>query len=477
LVSFLCLLPAAFDPPPAGAAAAATLDSIRYVLRVADQNAVGVTLTNYGVISNNFVSRSPSLEYPLATGYEHLVVGGLWFGAHAVDGVGPFTGVSCAAQDCPQGSPTTTLTEFTPAGLDIAPHSRNPASRFFDPGAVSDMDYRWVFSDRPAKGGSSSWPEAHRPLNILVRALALSWVSGGLSDFVVLRFTVINLGAAPLTGAWAGLWTELASGDKNSYTCWPPSSLCGTTGNWYSKQWLQYDASRRLVREHYCAALPVPDGCILSRVPAWMGVQLLSHPAAGQHVTLAAWPYAPGSELRVLDTQRYALMSAGTIQDLGWPELMPQSGDPVEMLAIGPFGDIAAGDSITVDFALVGGGEVADIQAHADSAQAFYDNGFGAGPLVGVGAPVAPGFSLAGARPNPGRGDLQVSLSLPDAAPARIDVWDVAGRLLLTRDVGPLGAGSHLVDLAPTGRLPAGVYLIRLTRGGRALTARAVVVR
>jgi hypothetical protein len=310
-----------------------------------------------------------------------------------------------------------------------------------------------------------------------VRASALSWVSGGLSDFVVLRFTIINLGAAPLTGAWVGLWTELASGDKNSYTCWPPSTSCGTTGGWFYKKWLQYDASRRLVREHYCAALPVPDGCILSRVPAWMGVQLLSHPAAGQHVTLAAWPYAPGSELRALDTQRYALMSAGTIQDLGWPELMPQSGDPVEMLALGPFGDIAAGDSITADFALVGGGEVADIQAHADSAQAFYDNGFGAGSLVGVGAPVAPGFSLAGAQPNPGRGDLQVSLSLPDAAPARIDLWDVAGRLLLTRDVGPLGAGSHLVDLAPTARLPAGVYLIRLTRGGRALTARAVVVR
>jgi len=474
LVAFLCLLPAALDPPPARAAADATLDSIRYVVRVADQNAVGVTLTNYGVIGNNFVSRSPSLEYPLGTGYEHLVVGGLWFGAHAVDGVGPFTGVSCAAQDGPQGSPTTTLTEFTPAGLEITRHSRNPASPVFDPGAVSDMDYRWAFSDRPARVISGQ--EAHRPLNILVRASALSWVSSPLQDFLILRFTIINLGAAPLTGAWAGLWTELASGDKNSYTCWPPSSVCGTSGSWFSKKWLQYDAPQRLLREHYCAALPVPGGCELSRVPAWMGVQLLSHTTAGQHVTVAAWNYGPGNESRDEDTERYGLMSAGTIQDLTWPELMPQTGDPVEMLAFGPFGDIASGDSITADFALVGGGEVADIQAHADSAQAFYDNGFGAGPLVGVGAPHRTGFALAGARPNPGRGDLQVSFSLPDAASARIDLWDVAGRLLLTREVGPLGAGSHLVDLAPTG-LPAGVYLIRLTRGGRALTARAVVVR
>ena len=85
-IPFLCLLPAALDPPPARAAANATLDSIRYVVRVADQNAVGVTLTNYGVIGNNFVSRSPSLEYPLGTGCEHLTAGGLWFGAQAVDG-------------------------------------------------------------------------------------------------------------------------------------------------------------------------------------------------------------------------------------------------------------------------------------------------------------------------------------------------------------------------------------------------------
>ena len=35
-----------------------------YSLRIAAQNRMGVTLTNYGVIGNNFVDRSASMEFP-----------------------------------------------------------------------------------------------------------------------------------------------------------------------------------------------------------------------------------------------------------------------------------------------------------------------------------------------------------------------------------------------------------------------------
>ena len=475
VVLALSLLASVAALPPAIAGPEGTADSIRYTVRVTDLNRVGLTVTNYGVIGNNFVSRSPSLEYPLGTGYEHLTTGGFWFGAHAVDDAGAFTGVSTSAQDGNIGGSTQQITEFTPAGLDIGLRSRIPSNPHFDPAAVSDMDYLWTFSDRPAR--TTSWPESHRPLNILVRGSVFSWNSTGLRDFLILRFVVINLGVAPLNDAWAGLWTEFASGDKNSYSCWPPSSACGSTGSWFSKKWLQHEPGFRMVREHYCAALPVPGGCILDRAPVWMGVQVLSHPAPWQHVTLAAWNYAPRSELRDQDTERYAIMSAGTTQDLTQPDLMPQTGDPVELLALGPFTSIAAGDSITVDFALVGGAEVADIKIHADSAQVLYDRLMNFEALTGVDHPPVAGFVLSGVRPNPSPGGLVAAFSLPDAAPARIEVVDVAGRRVLAREVGALGAGSHVVDLTRGERLPAGIYLIRLTRGGRALTARAVVIR
>ena len=73
--------------PRAGATeinAGTAVDSLRYVFRVTDSNLMGITVTNYGFIGNNFFSRTPSMEYPLGTGYEHLVRGGLWVGARAV---------------------------------------------------------------------------------------------------------------------------------------------------------------------------------------------------------------------------------------------------------------------------------------------------------------------------------------------------------------------------------------------------------
>lgn len=86
-------------------------------------------------------------------------------------------------------------------------------------------------------------------------------------------------------------------------------------------------------------------------------------------------------------------------------------------------------------------------------------------------------LALRGVRPNPALNDLTVAFSLPDASPARIEVLDLAGRRVLVREVGTLGAGHHTLNLTNSQRLPAGIYLIRLASGGRSLVARATVVR
>jgi len=53
----------------------------------------------------------------------------------------------------------------------------------------------------------------------------------------------------------------------------------------------------------------------------------------------------------------------------------------------------------------------------------------------------------------------------------------VGGRKIATREVGTLGAGSHVVTLGDEGTLAPGVYVLRLSRGARALTARGVILR
>jgi len=94
-----------------------------------------------------------------------------------------------------------------------------------------------------------------------------------------------------------------------------------------------------------------------------------------------------------------------------------------------------------------------------------------------VTVPAAPVLALSGPRPNPAVRALAVAFSLPDAAPARLEVLDVAGRVVRAREVGTLGAGSHVVDLTEGRMPPPGVYLVRLTRAGTSLTQRASVIR
>ena len=92
-----------------------------------------------------------------------------------------------------------------------------------------------------------------------------------------------------------------------------------------------------------------------------------------------------------------------------------------------------------------------------------------------IDTPGGPRFQLAGQCPNPTLHGLNVAFSLPDASPAELELFDVAGRRLASREVGGLGAGSHIVSLwsAP---IP-GVYLLRLTQRGRSLTGRAVIIQ
>ena len=54
---------------------------------------------------------------------------------------------------------------------------------------------------------------------------------------------------------------------------------------------------------------------------------------------------------------------------------------------------------------------------------------------------------------------------------------DVAGRRVFRRDLNDFGAGRHTLAIDVARALRAGVYLIRLTHGGRVLHARGVVTR
>lgn len=86
-------------------------------------------------------------------------------------------------------------------------------------------------------------------------------------------------------------------------------------------------------------------------------------------------------------------------------------------------------------------------------------------------------FALHGTQPHPARAGtgLSISFTLPDAGPARLELFDIAGRFIAAQEVGSLGPGRHTTALA-TGRLGAGVYRVRLMRGGESRELHVVLV-
>ena len=55
-------------------------------------------------------------------------------------------------------------------------------------------------------------------------------------------------------------------------------------------------------------------------------------------------------------------------------------------------------------------------------------------------------------------------------------VFDVRGREVIAREVGSLGPGERVINLADHDRVRPGIYLIRLTESGHQVTKRASIV-
>ena len=98
-------------------------------------------------------------------------------------------------------------------------------------------------------------------------------------------------------------------------------------------------------------------------------------------------------------------------------------------------------------------------------------------PTIGVPpAPMPqPRIALSSASPQRITRGLQVRFALTGEGPARLEVFDVAGRRLARVAVGELGPGAHTVTVPATAA--PGVLFVRLTRGVEHVTERIATIR
>jgi hypothetical protein len=86
-------------------------------------------------------------------------------------------------------------------------------------------------------------------------------------------------------------------------------------------------------------------------------------------------------------------------------------------------------------------------------------------------------LALDGPWPNPVSGPIALRVSLPTAAPARVELLDPAGRLRRSVEVVPRAAGWQWVELGNCDGLEPGLYFIRGRQGRTSATRRLAVLR
>ena len=88
---------------------------------------------------------------------------------------------------------------------------------------------------------------------------------------------------------------------------------------------------------------------------------------------------------------------------------------------------------------------------------------------------------LSGCTPNPSARGTSINYELAQYGPVELTVHDVAGRLVRRLENGPRQRGIHAVRWDGTDNyghvVPAGVYFVRLSAGGKTSTGRLTLIR
>ena len=286
-----------------------------------------------------------------------------------------------------------------------------------------------------------------RALRVAQRSRA--WASAPDNDFVIVEYRLHNDGAEPLADLYVGQFMDWDVSPSN-----PWAERGGT------------DPASRLVYMYHDASLP------------WVGVAVLDtlppEQAPAANLTLIHNPTFVYPLGHISDADRALFLSGADPAHsvaTSW-----EANDWGTLASAGPF-TLAAGDSVTVAFAVLGGTTLADLVTNAQEAERLYQT---TSSNVDDWA-AETRLSLAGGRPNPLRAGTTLHFTLPGAAAVELAIFDANGRLVRTLVDGVIGAGAH--DIRWDGctdearPVASGVYFARLKADGRSMLRRVVVVR
>ena len=175
----------------------------RIVLTVTNLGQLGPILS--GIPTDCGGQPCPGCEYPAGSELQYLFGGAFWIGAV----VGTDTLASVGADGWFQ------VAEMNPdsgTSADFQIRSNDPASPYYSPQAVANLDYICTYADTCTDPALVNFDpidnRPHIPLNVSVTQRSYSWADDPNADFVLFEYVIANIGAAPLQDMYFGILVD-----------------------------------------------------------------------------------------------------------------------------------------------------------------------------------------------------------------------------------------------------------------------------
>ncbi|MDH3252207.1 MAG: T9SS type A sorting domain-containing protein, partial [Ignavibacteria bacterium] len=293
------------------------------------------------------------------------------------------------------------------------------------PGIISNQDGVTVFSD-------SSAPAVNR-IGVLVTGHSYAFSDPEDDDYVIMAYDFKNPGTTEITNLYVGQFYD-----------WDIAN--------YATNRTGFDASRSLA---YAWDQNTPTA-------PYFGVRALDSASAMRGLVNDA--------SIVLDrAAKWDWISGGIVQQAVGPA------DIHLVISSGPF-IIPGGASRIAGFAIVGGENLAAMQANSDAARSRWGQIRGSVDVRERPVDVPSVYALHQNYPNPFNPTTRISYTLPEEQHVIMRLYDITGRVVRTLVDEPQPAGTKSVEVSADG-LSSGVYYYRMTAGSYTSTRKFVVLR
>lgn len=299
-----------------------------------------------------------------------------------------------------------------------------------NPATVSDFDLDGKFTDATSPS----------PNPVEVRHSAFAWSTAPYRKFVIVKYVIKNTGATTLSNVAVGIMAD-----------WDITDAGKNKGG--------YDAANKM---GYCYDVSTTSG-------KYAGIKLLTNGGTPNNYIIDLWATPAGNggvdaDTDFLTAEKYTTLTTTRNTD----NFTATGGDVMECMSTNGL-TINAGDSLTVAFALIGGDNLADIQASACAAQSKYDSGC----VVGVNDLEADNLWMY-SYPNPATNSFNIDYNVVESNNTTIRIMNALGEVIMTFE--NIAQGKHTLKIDAS-KFSSGHYFYQMKSADAVLTKKLTIAK